>query len=128
MNAFAVGDLVEARKGETVVQGRVGDNGVGQFIETGDPWIESYELAGFEVKLVEKAEPQLPELPTKRGSVVLVETEEGWRHFLGWRSTDDWDVITPRGMASITDDLYEFARDWSGSKISAVTILKDGVS
>lgn len=68
MSAFAVGDLVEARKGETVVRGRVDDNGVGLFIDTPDPWIGSYEAEGFEVTLIERHIV----LPVEPGTVIAI--------------------------------------------------------
>lgn len=123
MSDYGVGDLIEARKGDTMIRGvldadlRLEDAGWG---------VLSLDRWNWAVEVIEKAEPPLPDLPTKTGAVVLVETEEGRHHFLGWRAADDWDVITPRGMANITDDLYRFAREWSESKISAVTILTDG--
>lgn len=77
-----------------------------------------------------KVVPQFtaPDLPTKYGAVVLIETEEGRRHFLAWRAATNWDVLNPRGEAATTNDPYQYAREWSASTISAVTILQDGNS
>lgn len=125
MSEFREGDLIEARKGDTVIRGVLDAD---LRLEEAGWGIPSFDRWHWTVETIEKAEPALPELPTKPGAVVLVETEEGRRHFLGWRSAEDWDVITPRGMANITNDLYGFAREWSDAKISAVTILKDGTS
>jgi hypothetical protein len=66
-----------------------------------------------------------PNLPTKYGAVVLIETEMGRWHFLAWRAADNWDVLNPRGEAATTNDPYQYAREWSASTISAVTILRE---